>query len=208
MPTSLSDLRTYVAQDLRDTGNATWDTNEIDALVNQGIDALADIYPKEIVQTVATVAASTYSYAAASFTNIYRLDIYSSAGSYGGILPCGTGEDANSGYELHGGVLYLPALYSLTAGTTLRAFGYGRYIQLSAASSVTDLDASGIWAVRVFCQAKAFGRLLSDRAQFQQWQSNSNNTDVTAIGLAQLWQSARAEWRDERARLRRVRKLG
>ncbi len=206
--TTLADLETYCARDLRDTGNATWSTSELDDLINQGIDALADVYPKEIVQTIGTVAANTYSYAASSFTNIYRLDIYTSDGSYRMTLEPGIGDGPNSGWELHGGVVYLPPSYAWTAGDTLQAWGYGRYLQLSASSSTTDLDASGVWAVRVFVQAEAFGRLIADRAKFQQWQSSSNNTDVTALGLAQLAAGARQRWREERNRLRRMRKMG
>lgn len=203
---TLSDLRTAVARDLRDTTNATWAVAEIDDLINQGTDALADFYPKEIVQTIGTVAAGVYSYAVSSFSNIYRLDIFTSAGSYRTTFPHGIG-GANSGWELHGGILYLPTVYALTPGDTLRAWGYGRYIQLSAATDTTDMNSTGIWAVRTFCQAEAFGRLTADRAQLQQWQDLPGNTDVTALALAQLAGSARARWREEQRRLRRMRKL-
>lgn len=202
---TLSDLRTYLARDLRDTSNNTWGVTTLDDLINQGIDTLADVYPKEIVQTIGTVAAGTVSYSASSFTNIYRLDVYTSAGSYRAEIPHGIG-GANSGWELHGSVVYLPPSYTWTAGDTLRAFGYGRYIQLSASTQTTDLDATGIFAVRVFGVAEAYGRLISDRAAFQQWQANAQGVDTTALGLAQLASQARERWRREQQRLRRMRK--
>ena len=205
---TLANLRTYVARDLRDTGNATFSTAELDELINQGIDALADVQPTEVVQTFATVAAGVYTYAASSFGLIYRIDIYTSAGTYRATLPHGDGDGPNSGWEVHAGVVYLPPSYTFTAGDTLRAFGYGRYIQLSATSDTTDLSTSGIWAVRVFVQAEAFQRLMTDRAKFQQWQSDSNNTDVTALHLGSLMGQARARWDRERGRMRRMRKLG
>ena len=126
--TTLADLRTSISRSLRDTSNLTWSVTEIDDLVNQGIDAIADFYPREIVQTLGTVSAGVSSYSATSFTRIYRLDIYSSAGTYLGEFSHGFG-DADSGWELHGGVLYMPPNITLDTGNTLKAFGYGRYVQ-------------------------------------------------------------------------------
>lgn len=203
---TLSDLRTQVSRDLRDTSNATFTTSEVDDLVNQGIDAIASFYPREIVQTVGTVSAGVFSYSVSAFQAIYRLDIYTSAGSYRATLPHAFENNPNSGWETHGGVLYLPPSWPLTSGDTLRAFGYGAYTQLSASTSTTDLDTSAQWAVRVFAQAEAFQRLMNDRAKFQQWQSDSNNTDVSIVQLASVMSQARQRWRDEKQRLRRLRK--
>jgi hypothetical protein len=206
--TTLSDLRTQVARDLRDSGNATWTTTELDDLINEGVDALADFYPKEIVSTFATVAAATYSYSASTFSSMYRLDIHNSGATYLRTLPHGIGAGPNSGWEMHGSVVYLPPNLSLTAGELLRGFGYGRYTQLSASSSTTDLDTSGVWAVREFAVAEGYSRLLIDRALFQQWQGNSNATDIGAIQLASLAEAAQRKWDRQKVRLRRPKKTG
>lgn len=205
---TFSELKTQVSRDLRDSSNNTWSTAEVGDLINQGIDALADFYPREIVQTVGTVSAGVVSYAASSYTNVYRLDVYTAGGEYAGAIPHGIGDGPDSGWEFHGGVLYLPPSWLPGAGHTLRAWGYGRYLQLSADSATTDVDAAGIWAVRVFCQAEGFGRLLADRAAFQQWQADPGNVDVTSLALNQLVFAQRRRWQEERQRLRRMRKLG
>jgi hypothetical protein len=204
--TTLADIRTTVAERLRDTGNNTWSTDELDALINQGIDALADVYPKEIVQSLGTVQSSVYTYGASSFTNIYRIDLYDPDGNYRGPLPMGDASSRDAGWELHGGVVYLPPNLPLTADSTLEAFGYGRYVQLSASTSTTDLDTSGFWAVVAYCQARGFASLLADRVAFQQWQAQPGNTDVNAVGLAQIEGSTRSFWESEKQRLRRMRK--
>ena len=203
--TTLANLEVMVARDLRDSSNGSFATAELDDLINQGIDELATFYPKEIVQTIGTVSGGVISYSAASFSTIYRLDIYTSAGSYKDTMPPGIG-GANSGWELHGGVLYLPPSYAYSNTDTLRAWGYGRYIQLSASSDTTDLDTAGIFAVRLFAQVEAFGRLATDRALFQQWQANPGNTDVSEPQIVQWYQSARQRWRDRQRSLRRMRK--
>src|SRR5687767_10842399 len=101
---TLADLRTYVSRDLRDPNNNTFSTTEVDDLVNQGIDALADVYPKEIVTTVGTVSGGVLTYSVSSYSNIYRVDIYTSDGSYRTEIPHAF-EGRNSGWETHGSVL-------------------------------------------------------------------------------------------------------
>ncbi len=203
--TTLADLRTEVARALRDTSNATWSVAELDDMIGQGIDAIGAFYPREISQSVGTIATNTYTYDGSAFNRIWRLSAYTSAGAFRYDIPPNIG-GADSGYELYGGIVYLPAGWSFLAGDTLRAWGYTGYVQLSAATSTTDLDTSGINALLTYCQVKAFGRLMFDRAQFQQWQSQSGNTDVTELVLAQTAAGYRADWRDEKSRLRRLRK--
>lgn len=203
---TLSDLRTYVSRDLRDTGNSTWSTAELDDLINQGIDELASFYPREIVSNVATVSAGVVSYAASSYTNIYRIDMYSGT-SWMGALASGIG-GAETGWELHAGVLWLPPTLTIPAGYVLRGYGYGGYVQLSASTQTTDLDTSGIWAVRMFAQVEGFAHLMADRAKFLQWQTDDQNTDVGALQMAQLYNAALSRWGRQVRRLRKVRKLG
>lgn len=204
---TLSDIRTGLARDLRDTGNSTWSTAELDDLINQGIDELASFYPREVVSTFATVSAGVVSYAASSYTNIYRIDTYDGT-TYMGTLAHGIGEGADSGWELHAGVVWLPPTFSLPAGRLLRGWGYGGYTQLAASTSVTDLDTTGIWAVRLFGQVEGFAHLLADRAKFKQWQTDPQNTDVGMLQMNQLYSVAAGRWARRVQRLRKVRKLG
>jgi hypothetical protein len=108
-------------------------------------------------------------------------------------------------------VLYLPTHYTLAVGTgTLKIFGYGAWTQIvtSQTTSITDLDVTAANAVKVFVEAEALAMLTFDRAQFQQWQVGSGNSDVTALGMNNLAMSAQQRWRQEKARIRRFRKNG
>lgn len=206
--TTLLELRTAVARDLRDSGFSTWSQSEIDDLVNLGIDEVSEVYPREVVDSASSISAGVKTYdLATDFTNIYRIDIYSTT-TFRFTIPHGIGAGPNSGWELHGGILYLPPSVTFTAGETLRAFGYARYVQLDAASSTTEMDARAIWGVRQFARSEGFQNLIADRTQFQQWQTASGNTDVTAIALAQLAANAQRRWDRARQRLRRMRKTG
>lgn len=206
--TTLTQIEVMVARDLRDTTNATFSTAELDDLINQGIDELGWFYPKEVVGSI-TLAAGTASYSLPSGMSWpYRVDRYDASGNYVGTLTANPGEGPNGGWELHNSILWLPPSRTYASGETLRVFGYGAWLQLSTGTATTDLDTSGLFAVRVFCQVEAFQRLLADRAKFQQWQAASNNTDVSAMGLNQLAFSARRRWQDQRRRLATLRKLG
>ncbi len=205
--TTLAQLEVTVARALRDTARNTWDTTELDDLINQGIDVLSELSPREIVQTVGTVAASTYSYSVSAFTSVYRLDVYTSGGSYSGQIEHGIG-GADTGWEVHGGVIYLPPNWLPSTGSTLRAWGYAAFTQLSATSSVTDLTPALIHSLVVFCQGEAASRLLNDRAMFGQWQADPANSDATLLGLNQTAFRWRRRWEEEARRLRRLRKQG
>lgn len=209
MSTTLSDLETTIAAALRDSAKATFAASELDAMINQGIDALSSFYPKEVADSSLTISAGVFTYALPStITRVFRADIYTSAGSYRFTMPKAieVTEGPNSGWETHGGVFYLPPSYTYQAGDVIRLYGYGGYIQLSASSATTDLDQSAIWALVAFCQNKAFGRLAMDRGLYQQWQTESGNSDVSLAALASAREQARREWRDEMQRLRRMRK--
>lgn len=206
MATTLSNLQTQVARDLRDAANAVWSTDELGDLINAGIDALADFYPKEVVDFSTTITSGVYSYALPStFTQVYKIDIYSTSSSYLGAYAPSLG-DSDSGWETHGNVIWLSPLNIPTASYKLRLFGYGRYLQLSASSSTTDMDATGIWAVRAFCKAEGFYALMYDRAKFAQWGTDQTNSDVSATQMLQMSSVARQTWRNQQQRLRRMRK--
>jgi hypothetical protein len=202
---TLSDLRTYLARDLRDESNSTWSTAALDDFINRGIDSLADFYPREITSDLGTVSASVQTYSASSFMSIYQVDLWSGT-TYKGEVPATIGGSADDGWRLRAGIFYMPAGVTFPTGLTIRAFGYGRYTQLAASTSTTDLDASGIAAVLIFAQAEALARLTTDRAQFSQWAAQPGNTDTGLLAINQAVNLARGRWREEQRRLRRMRR--
>lgn len=209
MPTTLGDIQTTLARQLRDISFATFSTAEMNDWINRGIDSIADVNPREVTDYSITISSNVYTYTPTqSFANIYRVDIHSSSDSYLGVLPKGLGEGRDSGWEWHAGILWLSPNWPLSAGYKLRIFGYARYIQLSASSSTTDMDTAAINAVIAFAEAEALSALEIDRAKFQQWQATPGNSDVGLLHVATARRDAERRWREEQRRLRRMRKLG
>jgi hypothetical protein len=72
----------------------------------------------------------------------------------------------------------------------------------------TDLDEAGIFAGLIFVQMRAYRRLSIDRAKFQQFQQNPENSDVTMASLMGSYSSVRQDWEDKKVELRSIRKVG
>ena len=205
----LSDIRTEVANAVRDTTNATFSTAEMNYYINRGIDAVSDIFPLETTDYSIALVSGVSTYApSVTFSQIFRVDIHSNSDSYLGVLPFSLGEGRQSGWEFHAGILWIPPLFTFPSNAKIRLWGYSRYAQLAADSATTDMSRTAIDGVIAYCASEALSALMMDRAKFQQWQVNSNNTDVTALTLAQLAARADLRWKREQQRLRRLRRLG
>lgn len=228
MMATFQNLIDDIQTDLRDPNALTWSEAEIKSLINLGIQHVEGVYPKEIVKEYSytaplisnglkTVDISTTTNTAGGdkFLTIFRIDVFgSSSGNRTGYLESivtSTGDGANSGWEIHGGILYFPPGYTIVSPAVLRVYGYGTYnicaSGVSASAVTVDLDTAAENAVKVFVQSEALYRLVGDRASFQQWQVSSGATDVTPIGMNQLAFSARQRWKDELRRIRRMRRV-
>lgn len=206
MPSTLAQLRTAVARDLRDTGMTTFTSAVIGDLINAGIEEVSRIYPREMVEVVVPVA-STYAYSTVC-EQVFRVEVWRS-GKFHTLLAANEGDTSQTGWDLWGGQIRLanPMVdQAVVATDTYRVWGYAPYVQLAADGDVSDLDTRGEWAVRHFARAQAFTLMHSDRAMFKQWQAQSQNTDVTNNQLNQMVSLYSSEWDRTRNYLRRLRR--
>lgn len=214
MSTTFSSLLTSLRLSLRDPNGTTWSDGQLGELINRGIDAIGDVYQSEAIQSTAftqPVSGSVFSVALSTVMWPVRVDVYDSNGKYRETVRPSSGDGPDSGWETHGGILYLPTRYTLAAGTgTLNVVGYGPWTQINTAqtSSITNLDTTGQNAVKVFVEAEALTMLTFDRAQYQQWQVSSGSSDISALGMNNLALAAQQRWRQEKNRIRRFRKGG
>jgi hypothetical protein len=214
MSVTFSSLLTSLRRTLRDENGTTWTDNQLGELINQGIDAIGTVYPKEVIETVAytqPIQGAVNSVTLSTVAWPIRIDVYDASSSYVETVQPTLGYGSNSGWEIHAGKVFFPPHYRFTSDTgTFRVFGYGAWapITIGVSSSTTDLDVRAQYAVRVFAEAEALTMLTYDRAQFQQWQVTAGNTDVTALGMNNLALAAQQRWRQEKARIRGFRKQG
>lgn len=214
MSTTFSSLLTSLRLSLRDPNGTTWSNTQIGELINRGIDAIGDVYQSETIQSTAftqPISGSVFSVALTTVTWPVRVDVYDNSGKYRETVRPSSGDGPDSGWETHGGILYLPTRYVFAVSEgTLNIVGYGPWTQIDTAhqSSITNLDVTAANAVKVFVEAEALTMLTFDRAQYQQWQVSSGSSDISALGMNNLALAAQQRWRQEKNRIRRFRKGG
>lgn len=206
MPT-LTELRTKVSRDLRDPNKRTFLDTYLDDFINAGAEEVGRVYPPEVIDAIAPVAA-TYAYATECVT-AFRAELWRS-GRFHTLLTDGqAGDDSQAGWDLFAGMFRLPKTMldaAVPATDEIRLWGYGTYPVLVNPADVLTIDATGEQGIRRFIRAHAFQLMHADRALFKQWQGQSNNTDVTVNQLNQMVAFYTGEWDRTRNYLRRLRR--
>lgn len=214
MAVSFATLLSSLRLSLRDPNSTTWTDAQLGELINRGIDAVGGIYQSETIQSTAftqPISGSVFSVALTDVTWPVRVDIYDTDGKYRETVRPSSGDGPDSGWEAHGGILFLPTRYTLAVSVgTIKIVGYGPWTQINTAqtTSTTNLDVTAQNAVKVFVEAEALTMLTFDRAQYQQWQVSAGSSDISALGMNNLALAAQQRWRQEKNRIRRLRKGG
>lgn len=220
-------IRTEIRRDLRDPDGKTWSNDEINDLINAGIDAISDLSPIEITEnyeyTMPSVAGQNMGKSlevdpVTDFRNIFRVDVLDSNYRFYETLPISTGDGWGNGWQMFAGKIHIPAGYSYPTTkynigeedyekVVLKIWGYKRHSILEDDTTQSDLTIAEKNAVRIYVQAEALARLMVDRADFQQWQIASGSSDMTISELGVLSSQARTRWRAEAQRIRRMRQI-
>lgn len=208
-PPSRSVLRAAVARDLRDPSFNTFTTTEVDDLLNLGVVEVGRVYPKQRVDTINVTVDGQSAFPTAA-TAIFRVEVMQEGQVPIGIPANSEPSSGNGGWDLHAGVLYLPygVSYSLVNGThAIRVWGYWSRELMNADPDVLDGDAETEFAVRTVATLNGYQRLQNDRLLFQQWLTNTGNTDVSPNQLAQTADLYQSQWREMRNRLRTLQRV-
>lgn len=105
---------------------------------------------------------------------------------------------SQAGWEVWGGKLYLPnTTVSVIdpAVHVLRVWGYSPWEAPVDDADVIAINSSLEEALVLHTQIGLLRRLTNNRALFKQWQTRSNNTDVSMASLLSDLQNARDEWK-------------
>jgi hypothetical protein len=205
---NLLGLFTAVSRDLRDEANKTFTKPMVIDLINEGIAELNRIRP---IEQVVELDPADWPYFSVNLDNVFLVEWQNEEAYPFQTVPEGDRGDTGTqgGWDFFGGVLYMPGAMTppaLTAG--VRAWGYGtREPLLADADQAGFQDASDEQAVRAYARYTAAEMLLHERALFGQWQTQSNNTDVSPTQMLQITSTLQQEWGDLRKRLTRLRRV-
>jgi hypothetical protein len=204
-PVSRSTLRASVSRDLRDPTNASFTTQEVNDLINQAMVEVGRIYPKQRVVEYA-VSVDQQEQFVCDAAAIFRVEVVQDGQVQKGVPASTVSEHGQTGWDLHGGLLWLPyfARNTLVAADspTVRVWGYWDRVIPSADTDTMDTDAEAEYAVRTYATLLGYQRLQNDRMLFQQWLTNTGNTDISPNQLAQTADLYQSQWREMRQRLR------
>lgn len=199
-------LRTALARDLRDPDLETFTSDELNDLLNHAIVEVSRVYPKEETRSLVTEQDEQNQFAIDAIT-IFRVELLDEEGVVKvGVPPSTLQVTYEDGYDLHGGILFLPTYVAQNLrfedGQTIRVWGYFPRELFEDDTAAFDGDAEAEWAVRTYANLEGYQRLQNDRLLFQQWLTNTGNTDVSPNQLAQTADMYRSQWRETRNRIR------
>ena len=194
-----------MARDLRDPDANTFTDAELNDLLNYAVVEVGRVYPKEQVVELAAEQDAQNQWAIEAFT-IFRVEVIQDSEVIFGI-PQNTLVDAvEGGFDLHGGTLFIPKYIAdqieYEGTKTLRAWGYWPRETFAEDTDVLDGNAEFEYGVRTVGALLGYQRLQNDRMLFQQWMTNTGNTDISPNQLAQTADMYQSQWREMRNRLR------
>lgn len=222
------DIRTQILRELRDPSAKSWSADEVNDLINSGINAVSDFSPVESREDITYTFPYTTTQGAfgkikevtptTDFFGVFRVELLDKNSVLKETLPANNGNGSSTGWEFWNGKILIPENYfyptehvtvsgSIYERLKMRVFGYARHALLADDGTESDCSDQELNAVRTYAVAEAMTRLMVDRANFQQWQVSSGSTNVSISELSILSNTARLRWREEARRLRKMRRV-
>lgn len=210
MSTTLAQFKPVVLRILQDANQLTFtDPYPLD-FINAGLSALGRIAPARFREDVDLVAATLDYQLQASVLpdatpeiEVIRVELWD--GSLSPVhlkqmwAPVSQNETNHSGggWLVWNGTLSITERQLACADVTndfMRVWGYRPYPLVANDSDVMPVSQELLDALRFYTQMEGIQTLLGNRALFTQWQTRSNNTDVTPAALMNDLSMARQEW--------------
>lgn len=207
--TTYSGLQALVSRDLADPDQLTFDVNAVKDFIQQGLAEVARIAPEQFQEDLDAVDDQlVYPLRNSVFgvlvpeIRLVRVEVWSGTPNrFKFKVKAKAGQpsrDSNSGWEVWAGKLEIPdwvEAFIDANNDTIRVWGYSPYAPVVNDNDVIPVSAELELAIRTFCRVEGMRRLIGSRVLFKQWQTRSNNTDVTLGQLNSDLQVAEDQWR-------------
>lgn len=206
--TAYSELQTLVSQDLSDPDRQTFDVDAVKSFIQQGLAAIQRVAPMEFQEDLNPVDNQlVYPLRSDIFTvpqqemRVVRVEVWRGTPSrFAFKIKAKAGQptrDSQGGWDVWGGKIEIPSWVETYIQTDdiIRVWGYSPYDPISDDADVVPVSAELELALRTYCTVEGLRRLTRSRVLFKQWQTRSNNTDVTLGQLNSDLQVAEDAWR-------------
>lgn len=214
--TTYAELIEDVSRDLGDDDNQTFTEPMVRDFIRTGLTEVGRVAPRHFQEDVTAVEATLeYQLQADEFNDVlvpeievYLVEVWD--GNFAPPMPVKhlsprsreMTTSYESGWNIWGGVLELPRSDFMTwiAGREdaryIRVWGYSPYPPFGEDDGDTvPVSYELEQAIRLYAQIEGIRRLQSSRDLYTQWQTRSNNADVSPAGLANQFNILQEEWR-------------
>lgn len=209
--TTYAQLQAAIARDVHDVDLQTFLADEVKDLAQSALAEVGRLAPFKFREDVTPLANTLdYQLQAAVFPNetpeieVRRVEIWDATVAperfYRLVQPATAQPTSLSdgGWECWNGVLSIPYRvldFMDLDNNFLRVWGYRPYAVPSDDADVIECSNEQEQAVRAFAKVEALAKLLQSRDLFTQWQTRSNNSDISPAGLMNQLSLAREDWR-------------
>jgi hypothetical protein len=214
MSTTYGALQTRVSDALQDPDNATFGVQTIKDMIQAAWAEIDRIAPERFQEDVTPIAdTASYQLRTAAFSGelvdeleIQRVEVWDVSNTRQRAWrrvepqashPMGLSY-SQAGWIMWGGRLELPDRVVDMIDPDkhmIRVWGYSPWPPVSADEDVLPFGKEREEALILYCHIEALRKLTSNRTLFTQWQTRSNNTDVSLAGLMNDLSMAQEEWR-------------
>lgn len=213
----LSDLRAEIARSVRDESSKTFDVDDLNDIVTEGLTevglAAPHMFQEDITPTANTLA---YVVQSADFADgspdidLMSVEVWDTTQTPNQPIkfmqaassqPISGTSDA--GWRMWNGTLEIDWnswhawLEDHETERVIRVWGYAPWppIDTTDDNAIVPVSGSLLQALLICARFLAFERLMSSRALFTQWQTAANNTDVSLAGLNAIFTTAQERWK-------------
>jgi len=210
MSSTFLTLKTAVSRDLRDPTNLFFSTTDVGDLINAALSEVGRIAPYRFQEDITPVTnAMSYQPQTTVFSTptaeieIKRVELWDTSYTpykflYTLIPASGAYVNTSAaGWECWGGIIYINNVVENYIDPTkhiLRVQGYRPYAPLVNDSDVNSASPELEAAMRVYARVEALQRIAFSRDAFTQWQTASNNLNVTPASILSELTLALADW--------------
>lgn len=209
------ELQTAVARELGDDDNDTFTAARVQDFIQDGLAELGRIAPERFQEDITPVA-DTLEYTLRSdvfdglavpeieLTKVELWDGSVTPNEPIKLLQPLDGEYtrlSDAGWKVWGGVLQLPwiTVTNTIAGHEddylIRVWGYSPYAPVAEDDDVIPVSTELERALIAYCKLQAYSALIDSRMLFTQWQTRSNNSDISPAAMMNEYNLAAEAWR-------------
>lgn len=219
--TTFAELQTKVARAIADVDNQVFTSDVVKDMIYQGLAEVGRLAPVMFQEDITPVADQLeYQLQAVDLPNatpeieVSRVEVWDTSDTparFQSLVQPASAQPyrlSEGGWEVWNGTLRIPNRvedYLVPEDHTIKVWGYRPYVTPTVDADVLECSAEQEQAVLAYIKVEALKALIASRDLFTQWQTRTNNTDVSPASLMNQLSLAEDSWRRKARSILRLR---